>query len=148
MTLVEEKEQLNEQLRENDDRLRNRKRFLFERDGQKSESLLWQDEQYKNLQEQRRELQTQKQEITTNIKSARRNLGISNEQKQSGDARFQADLLTARDDFSGILGGINPMGEAYAEMKRDERINTPEVTPSGFKFGNFKDLKIREGDLV
>ena len=115
MTLVEEKEQLNEQLRENDDRLRNRKRFLFERDGQKSESLLWQDEQYKNLQEQRRELQTQKQEITTNIKSARRNLGISNEQKQSGDARFQADLLTARDDFSGILGGINPMGEAYAE---------------------------------
>ena len=136
MTLVEEKEQLNDQLRENDDRLRNRKRFLFERDGQKSESLLWQDEQYKNLQEQRRELQTQKQEITTNIKSARRKLGISNEQKQSGDARFQADLLTARDDFSGILGGINPMGEAYAEMKRDERINTPEVTPSGFRFSD------------
>ena len=45
--------------------------------------------------------------------------------------------MSARDDFSGILGGINPMGEAYAEMKRDERINTPEVTPSGFKFGNF-----------
>ena len=29
MTLVEEKEQLNEQLRENDDRLRNRKRFFL-----------------------------------------------------------------------------------------------------------------------